>query len=94
VNSVWVCHRECIPFLLRIGKIIDDGDNACWFAGLEGWFDTGVRCLQRRDAWSVHTRGFKRAMCDWAEMRLWLGSLFKVLALGFQREEWGDEGGR
>lgn len=37
-------------------EIIEDGDDACWFAGL----DTGVKCLQRRDAWSVHTKGFRR----------------------------------
>jgi hypothetical protein len=44
------------PFFVRIWKSFDDGDDACWFAGL----DTGVKCLQRHDAWSVHTKGFRR----------------------------------
>jgi hypothetical protein len=53
-------------------------------AGPLGWFDTGVKCLQRRDAWSVH-EGIQEGMCDWAEMRLWLGSLFKCWRWDFER---------
>jgi hypothetical protein len=53
-------------------------------AGPLGWFDTGVKCLQRRDAWSVH-EGIQEGMCDWAEMRLWFGSLFKCWRWDFER---------
>jgi hypothetical protein len=63
----------------------DDSDDACCFLD---WFGSGVKCL-RRDAWSVHTRrDLVGAMCDWAEMRLWLGSLLSV-GVGISNRENG-----
>jgi len=34
-------------------------DNNDLPVSLLAWFDSGVKCLQHRDAWSVHTKGIQ-----------------------------------